>query len=639
MLSPVSSCILSSALVLGAPAGALAGTPAPVAAPASAPALSEADAKRLHKLVEDWLLVGQVPQDHTAELWADQALGVVVTLRLEGVEMGRGSAVRPDLAAMLAGQNAGPVDLVPLLKQAAGAAFLRTEGKLSESSSEKNLLAAVGKTLCVDVQVAHRPEPVLLGAAGGEGGADVFSQIAPGWHGLALCAAGDRAGVPSLAWPGTELAQGIPYDTTLRHLLEAQKIAGADIKKLGRPDGARLHTFEVFHVVRPRPELPPMTLVRGTVLVPENAITVATLRILADRTATHLLTKVTDSGTLRGGYRPAEDTWQPAIATPAETALAAYALVRASSLRFADDPKDELAIQCLKAASSMAKKLAPEVSDASAAPQPLAAAFLLLALTDAPGGADRDWRDRLAADLMALDAGADGYAIKTAGTAGGAVVAKPVGRTTGAIITCALAAWYERTRDAKAEVIVRRQLEQAFANPQELASPETAYWVAMAERRAGLPLAATDKDPIKGKTVHADRLNHLGQALEALRAKQISRAPANGPADVVGGFALNPSGLPLPTWQGSFVMALWGELLREPQAVAVQQRPAHLRGISRGARFMAQLIETPASCFACRNPGAAVGGVRGAPWDMRLDTQPAAMTLLALIEVVEGLKN
>lgn len=643
--------VLPAALVLGLSAsalpagaeGAAAAPAAPLPAPASAPVPALADAMRLHKLVEGWLALGEVPATTASELWADKAVGVVVTLRLEGVSMGQGQAVRVDGADVFDGKETKPVDLVPLLMEASRQAFAQANARLLETpGAGKNPLATLADMLCVDVQVGHSPAPVL---AGKEGASDeVFAQVSPGWHGMALRpAAGGAAAAPALAWPGTLTAQGVATDTALNRMLVAAKISEADAKKLARPGGPRLSTFEVFHIVRPRRALPPMALTRGTVVVPESAITMDTLRALDGRVAEHLLAKVTADGNLRGGYRVADDAWMPAVATPAEAALAAYALARAASSRLAANPRDEFGVHCVEGASKLAKVLAPKVSDAKAAPQPLASALLLLTLTDAPGGADRDLRDRLAADLMALDTGETGYAVKGApappappGVVVTAPEAKPVGRTAGAIITCALAAWYERTRDVKAEAIVRRQLDKAFGGSEGFETAEAAYWLVLAQRRAGLALAAADKDPEKARRAHGAHLERALLALEEMRAEQIQRAPDNGPADVVGGFAFGKSGLPLPTWHGAFVMAVWGQLLQEPGVIAADARPGHLRAVSRGARFMAQLVVTPAACFACRQPAAAVGGVRGAPWDTRLDTQPAAMTLIALEEVLAG---
>src|SRR5688572_2403854 len=154
-----------------------------------------------------------------------------------------------------------------------------------------------------------------------------------------------------------------------------------------------------------------MVLTRGTVLTPESAITGATLRAFSERMALHLAAKVDDKGALKGGYRPALDQHIPEEAAPAEAALCAYALVRAGSRRLAADPADASGTRSLKAAAALLKKLGPAVSDAKGSPQPLAAALTLLALIEAPGGADRDLRDRLAADLMALDVGDIGYAV------------------------------------------------------------------------------------------------------------------------------------------------------------------------------------------------------------------------------------
>ena len=653
MKTPVSSCILSSALVLGASAQAdpaAPATPAPVAAPAavpaptSAPAPSEADALRLHKLAEGWLSVGAVPEKSASEVWAGKAVGVVVTLRLEGVTMGEGSAMPADLGAVLDGRPAAPVDLVPLLAQASRTAFARAEARLSETAGPaKDLLAGMGKTLCVDVQLGHSPAPVLLGAQGGAG--EVFAQVLPGWHGLALRAAGDTQ--PSLAWPGTQAAAGVPVDTSVARLLVEQHVTEAEGKKLARPGGPRLSSFEVFHVVRTRPGFPPMSLSRGAVVVPENAVSRDSLVLASEQVARHLIMKIKADGVLRGGYLPAQDLWQPAAASPSETALVAYALVRFAARRMAVDPKDDIAQKSVLAASAMARQLAPQVSDSKAAPQPLAAAFLLMALTDAPGGADRDWRDRLAAGLMALDAGegaASGYAVRPlVATADGSTQlsppwsAKPVGEGTAAIITCALSGWYERTRDAKAEAVVRRQLALAFAHAGETDAAESPYWLALAERRAGLLLAAADKDPAAARAEHVRRLQKLGKNLSQMRQSQIVRRPETGPADLVGGFSFTP-GLAMPTWRGAFPMALWGQLLQDPDAGATGQPAADMLGFGRGARFMLQLVVTPASCFAVRQPAAAVGGVRGAPWEMRLDTQPAAMSLLALEEAIEAVE-
>lgn len=639
MPSPLSACVLSSALALGGalPAGA---TPdASATTPASAPPLTETDARRLHKLAENWLALGQVPADAAAELTADRVVGVAVTLRRAGATLAKGEAVRADLGALLDGRAPAPADAAALLRKAAAEAFAKAQTKLGQLP-----LSEAAPLLCVEVQVGYAPAPVLLPAqtAGPATDESVFTQWAPGWHGLLLRPAAGPAGTPdrapAVAWPGEQMADGLSCDAVLRRLLAAQSLEESALPRLSRPGGARLAVFEVFDINRLAHNLPPMSLVRGTVLTPESAINGASLRALSQRMALHLAAKVGERGTLKGGYRPALDQYIPEEAAPAEAALTAYALVREGARRKADDPADASGARCLTAAAALLKNLGPVVSDAKASPQPLAAALTLLALLEAPGGADRDLRDRLGADLMALDAGDAGYAVPVANPDPAAAQAKVVSETTASILTCALASWYERTRDAKAEALVARQLTRAFGHLEAArdAAPaaEAAYWLALAQRRAGLILAAAANDPQKAGEAHAARLALLTKQLAAAREAQILRPPAVGPADVVGGFAFGRAGAPLPTWRSAFVMGLWGQLLREEGAICAQNRAEHWLALGQGARFLAQLMATPASCYACRHPGAALGGVRSAPWETALDNQPTAMTLLALEEVI-----
>lgn len=624
-MRPTPLLLLPLLATLSLPALA-ADPPAPsVNLTAELPTPTAPDAQRLQNWAEAWTSLGKAPTpEERPRLPLRGVIGVAVTLRLEGVVVGSGRAVRADLADFLTGNGPTSADVGALAAEAADAAIRAARTRLEETShSAGDVVADIAPSLSVETELAFAPRPLVLPtkAAGGF----LAGRYAPQHEGLVLLQ--DKAA--AVGFPGEAAARNLAAGADIERLGAELKLPAEQLAQVGRPDGVRAFAFSSIHSVR-NPKARAVTLVRGVPLVPATAVSMDTLRRAAAEVAVHLNGKVTAEGILFGAYHPETDQYLPRDgAPPAEAGLVAYALVRLAAQRLADNPQDPVGERALQSAALLLKPLTVLCTDAKkAGPQPVALAFTLMALTESPTSADASLRDRLAAEVMAMSR-PDGF---SAANLPGAPMVKPA---TQALLTAALANWYQRTRYPKAEILLNEHLPRLFALPAAELPVDAHYWLALAEDRAAPALIAATKDPAAARAAHAARLAQLTAQLERLRALQLRSVPEGVPADLLGGFNPNPDAAtqPTPSAESAIPTALWGRLLAAG-ALAPEQRD--LAGLVLANRFLLQLTVPPAGTYAARCREHMTGGVKQAPWDARMNNQPTAMTLLAYLETVQG---
>lgn len=636
-------------VVLAFVLGLAAASPALAQADASAPALAQADGEAAFDWVQDWVRSEQgVPGDDALpDRPVSGVFGVYVTLRDEGRVMGRGQALREDVDATI-DRPGPPVQLAELLSAATVQALDQMRDKMMERAVEIGLndpdlfkqgYLAARQRVQVDVQIGHNLESIVLPIDGEE--AAVFATFAPGFHGLRM--SGNIGGAPDYAWPATELSRNTTPIRLVLRLLQAQGYDPDDLPLVARADGPGLQRFEVLHVVRPRPAQPARQLTRGNMVLPQQVIDQRTIDGLAERVARYLDQLIAQQPggrwAVRGTYQPSMERYAPQWAEPREAALIGYALMRHARIKL----DAEQGGQALRGRAERVLELVEQL-ERSALPEPgkpkhLTAAFLLMALCESPINLDPPLiklRDRLGEALIDLHHPEGG---------GFRVMAKAdqrLPRASAAVVSAALASWYDQTRQrARIEPVwsVLADLMKVNADDPRVVD---LVWVGVALSKAGTLMAKNHPEPDPAAKQLAAWKQLLAEQSALLGEQQVRGKPVLGPSDVIGGFILTqapPGSPPNPTWQSAMPLTIIAMGLRDPEIVAPERSFGPLLSAGLGARFVGQLILTESSAFYMRDVSPALGGVRNTLWDNTLYPDCSSMALLALAELELTLKQ
>ncbi|MFA9479073.1 hypothetical protein ACERK3_12345 [Phycisphaerales bacterium AB-hyl4] len=645
-MSPACNMMVAAVLLLGIMAGPSAGLlHASDNDSSAAPRLDRAHARQAHRIVEQWVEQGEVPDTIDATVAVTGLSGVRVTLWRDGMSYGAGEAYVDDLAAVT--DDTGPaIDLVPIVAEAARQALAGVQDTLTEAQLRAQMdgldlaetqapagLVDLAGDLLVSVQLGGQLDRIRLHDEAAIN--ELYANFAPGAHGLRVTAGSDgrRAAV---IWPATVIERNMSPRGQLTHLLSATGHDPTAISRLARPGGPRLARFETLHVVRPKPGWGVEDMVRGAVLLPEQQVDEATLDDIIDRLSKHLARRFTSEGLVRGRYLPTSNRYDPVVADPAEAALAAYALTRYAGYLHDLGDEDRAAAQQARAdlaINRLGEWLLGGADEAEPGEAMAAASLTLLSLVDTPGrtGAQREMRDALGrwlVERVADDGQRDDLAVADDAADDQAEQAKPDGAAL-ALTTAALAGLWEQQRDAALGEVVSRLLDE-----QSQASPNVAslWWRALAYERGGRLLSDEQSQAWRS----------LGQLGRTFLRRQVTRAPDLGPADVVGGIELSritSDGPPNPDWRTGHVLAYQAVALRTPEMLDDQQLIDWLLSAGLSARFLAQLVIDEPAAYSLRSPADALGGVRLAPWNNHLTVSAQAMTLLAILELQASLEH
>lgn len=596
-----------------------------------------------HRLVEQWVRRGAVPGERAGAMRASGVLGVRVTLRSRGLTVGTGTAMRGDLDAALKLADDRlvplPVDLVTLLEPATSEALREVQANLQDRFLGAQLRAArdpnnpdpgalpdladVGKTLSVDIQIACRPDRIVLAEDAPAG--RVFARFAPGYHGLL---ARDDRGATFSVWPATALGQNATPNRQVIRLLDGMGLDPTKPERLGRPGGVDLYRFEVIHVVRPSLELPPAVLLRGGKILPGRFVDMPTLNNMAERMALHLSSRYIGNARMRGTYHPATDRYHPELAPDLQATLGMYALVRYAQAQRAAGRHDALlnnidrnAVELVNAV--VGRQLAPD-----APMDPVTSAFALLTIIEAPPDAFApQLRDRVSTMLMdRIDD--QGHVRADPDDA-----ASQLPTASAAAVTAALARLYEQTRDPAVADAVARSAAALWQRAESRFDVNTLPWVAFTHQHAAHLLA--EQGLIDEATLQ-DRDKTLADQLDMIAQLQVVERPVLGPDDVNGGIVLNPGpegSPPNPAWQTAQLLSTLALCARDEAIVPRRKRADALVTASGAARFIAQLMLDEPNTFGLRNPIDALGGIRLSLYDNTLDLPPTALSLLAVMDL------
>jgi hypothetical protein len=629
-----------------------------------APVVDWSVARSIYQQADKWIKDDKVARDPADRpVLVSGVVGVRVTLRFGGLTLAMGDAMSD------AAKLESAVDLRELVARAADVALVkyheardRTVRPAAADPDEKNDKAVKGDAVKVkavprpvragaipldlDLQIAHSPTDVLLPASAGPQA--IYYQFAAGYHALRLTSTA-KTPLTAMIWPGNAVASNLLPASQITQLLADTGHGPQDIlnmpAKIAREGGPRFQRLEVIHLVRPFDGQPVAQLIRGNEVIPSDAVDMGTLDSMGRRLATHLANRTImegkSPGTLAGTYHPTSDRYDPDEASPADTALAGYAIAQRAAMIGKSDPNGLEFLNTKEKGRVLIDQLRKELVGLKPAEgDPQAKALLLLTLVDTPYLAEHKAdRDKLGAALIALPTN-KGWFVNPATRAG-------VDAEGQAILVAALVSLYERTRDDGVAAVIEPAMDALWASKLETLDVVSAMpWMSMAAARLHRVNLAqlTDANAKAAEAVRwKARVAAMRSLGESLREKKLIRtSPALGPADVVGGYDLindTTEGAPTPDWRSAQVLAFLASIGAEKDIMEGEKPARFTYDAMLTIRFLAQLMMDEPSAYYVRGARRdAIDGVRLALWDNRLPVKPTAMTLLAVTQFKQTLE-
>lgn len=372
------------------------------------------------------------------------------------------------------------------------------------------------------------------------------------------------------------------------------------------------YRFETVHIAGVGPDGGPAFLTRGARVVERSEVTTASLIGFAAGLVRHVEATRLPAGSrfgITGTVHASLGTAEPAVATPTQQALVALALARAASAkRLAGETRE----RARELAGLIAADLA-HVEPGEIAPEDdgVACAVLWVVLDEL------DTTDQ--PDLVALQQTCESMLARHVA----AEQAEPRGTVSEAVLVWALA-----------ERAARAGLDRPFAERSLRAllrvTPEGGLvglmpWIGWAE----LALAGGDAIPAGVQ---------LRSAREMVWTHQLTLEDT-GPAerDLQGGILFTGGGVGLPTWNSARPIALIATMLGDPRLTPTDEVPAEVVRLIDAMRFLMQLSARDDACAFYPRPDLARGGIRAAVWDTRQPPEASALTLLAVVELLNSL--
>ncbi|MCE9591343.1 MAG: hypothetical protein K8S99_12555 [Planctomycetes bacterium] len=637
------------AMVLAVAVLPVAGQEAPAGPAGREPEIEAAHVDSSHALeafqsVERWVASGHDPEPSQRPIRVMGVSGVRVTLRWQGVAMGRGDvAVAAGIAATDLGALCADATRIALreTRESIDRLASRAQAAAPATPHEPLKFESVVKRLRVDLQVALPMEPIRLQQ--GDKPAAILALFVPGYHGLHFRRPGAGGAVMEhWIWPASAIASNTSPGSQVVQSLSRLRYDITDPERaraaLTGPDAPTIERFTVIHLVRRDEALPAMQLVRGNAALPPTSLDEKAVAELSRRIAAHLTRRVLDDGRVLAEFAPASDEWGSREPDDAAAALAALSLARWGRVAKGDATGGP--------ASAAAVRAVRRFADHAGQPSPAASSLLLLAIAELPDpGAFQEYRDKIVKYLIDHHTHEGVLAVNVPDPRSPAATQPaPAQLTTPemALIFAGLSKVYEQTRDGALGVKVSLMQSLLWSRMRDADLVGIMPWIAEAGRVAipQVPMAPMPA-PAAGTAAAAatsDRDIHatFARLVRELRARQITAPPAVGPADVVGAFELRAvpmDAAPAPDWHSAQVLAFMAVVLRDPQALPAEDRVPTLLACGMAARYLDQLTFNADACFFVRSPDDVIGGVRLSLWDNRLPLSPSAMSLLALSEL------
>ncbi|WP_432798730.1 hypothetical protein [Poriferisphaera sp. WC338] len=617
-----------------------------------APLVDLTSAIQSYLMVEDWLAKGAVPDNiaHENPIYTTALFGIRITLRQDGLKVAEGTVYSQDVGAFV--DIPGPaVNLTALTADAARLSLHNLDEHLIDarinalakglitSEEKQRTITDIAPNLQIDIQLAYNLTSVNL--AGQDMPKAIYYNFAPGYHGLRLTnparAINPQSKHPygAFIWPATAIAQNMLPPSQVNRLIADLNLKLTDIPQIGQPNGLTFERFDVIHYVKPQADLQPVQLIRGNKLLPPHGIGDQEVLQIAQNLSDHIATQFAPDNRFFGTYSPTNNNYKPNYATPQQTLLTTYSVLRHQRFLETTGQTQPSTDNTADQASSIAEEIAESLINPSKPAKAVELSLALMNIIESPRTTVLGpLRSALANRLFTLQ-NEDG-SFRTASNP----EAKPVSQGAQALITAALATLHHRSpqQDLRPRVIGSLNVVwKLIADNPDIAS---AYWIALAHTYAADLFDASDNP--KMRVAFSERQQVLGKLIEQLQSKQIIELPKNGPADIVGGFQLQtiPTGaIQNPSWHSAQVLALLSVGLREPGIKANHDGFGWILTASLAARFLDQLSFNDDSCYYTLSPDKVLGGTRQTLFDNRLPLTSSAMSLLATTELLETLEK
>ena len=572
--------------------------------------VAPADAMTAYRQVEGWLRAFSVPADASD---AVRVRGACISVRLGNILVAREGAVAES-------DNASGD-----LAAAARAAVAGVKGRFgNDRAPEQDTLEGVGRGLAISLELAGALVPLNVDTY-----AKADATVSLGLEGVAA-RKGDRLlaifpeemllnnDEPSDAL--ARLASRLADDPTLAIKADQRE----QPPQLHRLHGITFYRFGVTHLAQTSADAPPIFLRRLTREVRPQDVNISFILALGDMVADHLRARLTKGGekaasTVPGVLRPSREDAKE-IATLADQAIAAYALTRWEPIwPPAVDGERGIRADVLDWYATMG------VINAETDPLTLAAVALISCeLTDlgTPGVFNRKGMsvrvrvEMVAKGLLACIDPNDPSAFRA-----------DIPQQHRGIIAFALARLSTSARDLVQREQVGPLVRSIYRDTPAGELVGQMPWLGWAElelakKEAAVPAAQAlrdMRDAVREHTLRADDLDELS-------------------SDLAGGVVFTVGPVPLPTAQSFRAAAISATMAGDARLTPAGDRPLAIALSLSHVRFAAQLCWDGPSLAFSRNPERDRGGVRAAPWDVRLSLDASAMSLLTLSETMHSIR-
>ncbi|MCK4871275.1 MAG: hypothetical protein KAS72_00975 [Phycisphaerales bacterium] len=549
----------------------------------------------IERAVRDWTM----PADVDVELPGVE--GACVTLRLGGVVIGRGVAVR---SLRGAGDEAGCDLLAAATRDAMGEAEPRLH--LDHDALERDALIEAARRIMIDVELAGTLIPIddITDLS------DILRWTATADRGLA-CRLDDRQ---AAIFPGAMRASNLLDIATLRAMMGELGVLPESLPELIGQDRITIYRFDVLQRAQPSPGAPSLLMHRGGAVVELGDVRMTAVRDAAESLAAHLEARLwprPEPFGLLGTYLPWRDDSSPRFASPAQDALAAYALLRFSQASGISDPAARSAEQTAVAILERITRRHPSEDDPLRTPA--GAAMIVIAALELPPSLRSETVESLTASAIRfLDAVMTDELSRE-------LIDQGPGAQRAVIAFAATRLAAERTTDLDPRELVDALWRDTDAG----ALPNVMPWLGWAE----LTLCAEqDAVPAAGalRSMRKVVWDHQIQPVDVeLRDR-----------DLLGGIVFSRSRHPLPSWHSARPLALIATMLSDDRLTGDAEIVDQVVRMSRSIRFLIQLTMRDSELYMAKNTRRARGGVRAAVWDNRMPIDASSMTLLTFTEMI-----
>ncbi|MEM1167209.1 MAG: hypothetical protein AAGI30_13075 [Planctomycetota bacterium] len=558
------------------------------------------------RAVEAWVRAWGVAPIPPQDLDPERLSGVAVTLRLDGVRLGRGVVLA----------DAGDVER-DFVHTATSRAIREADLELPLPFGPERVTEArrLAERITVELELGGPVIPLL---------GDTFEvaslDVAPQHDGVAI-----RSGRRLAAtFPSEQRSRNIGPGRALGVAIGKLDLPPIELGALREARGVTPYRFRVTHIAQTSPGGPAVFLHRGGTVVAAPEVSVERLREAADEIVDHLLTRRwpgEERHGLFGTHQIATGLHEPLIAEPREQAVTAYALARyAGSASWVEDQRGAaVLIEARRILEDLAV-VEPEESD-PAADVSAAAAWIVAAgeaglLGTTSDGEVSDFAERcerlvtdvgLSIDEWPSDVPRDGRALVA------------LARAELARASPGDADRLDRARDGVRTVF--REIE-----PGALAGAMP--WLGLAE------LAVADPGAPIPSFVAMLRMREL------MWRFQITEAEAGfDDRDLVGGIVFTRGRSVLPSAQGLRPLAFVAVMLGDERLTEPQSYTSELAALSRALRFVVQLQAREAELHHARHRNRAAGGIRLSPWSQTLPLEASALGLLTITETLKSAES